>query len=116
MHEILHPGAGDPAAEGFPHAPEGWSKQEAEALAEKEGLALTDEHWEVVRVLQGCYTDEKTPRIRLLHDALEARFSEVGGIKHLYEIFPGGPIAQGCRLAGLTPPPDSVDPGFGSVL
>jgi tRNA 2-thiouridine synthesizing protein E len=33
----------------------------------------------------------------------------------LFEIIPGGPVAQGCRLAGLKPPPGSVDPSFGSV-
>ncbi|MDH5470718.1 MAG: TusE/DsrC/DsvC family sulfur relay protein, partial [Gammaproteobacteria bacterium] len=28
---------------------------------------------------------------------------------------PGGPIAQGCRIAGLVPPAGSKDSGFGSV-
>jgi tRNA 2-thiouridine synthesizing protein E len=34
----------------------------------------------------------------------------------LFKLFPKGPIAQGCRLAGLEPPAGSVDLGFGSVV
>ena len=30
-------------------------------------------------------------------------------------LFPGGPVAQGCRLAGLKAPAGAVDRGFGSV-
>ena len=56
-------------------------------------------------MLQGCYKDEVSPRIRLLRDALEARFAGKGGMKYLFGILPGGPIAQGCALAGLKPPP-----------
>ncbi|WP_370738165.1 hypothetical protein [Solemya elarraichensis gill symbiont] len=29
---------------------------------------------------------------------------------------PGGPIALGCRLAGLPVPPGAVDKSFGSAL
>jgi tRNA 2-thiouridine synthesizing protein E len=36
-------------------------------------------------------------------------------MKYLYTLLPGGPIAQGCRLAGLKPPAGAVDQGFGSV-
>jgi tRNA 2-thiouridine synthesizing protein E len=30
-------------------------------------------------------------------------------------LFPGGPLAQGCRLAGLEPPAGAFDPSYGSV-
>ncbi|MGB5339763.1 MAG: sulfite reductase, partial [Gammaproteobacteria bacterium] len=36
-------------------------------------------------------------------------------LKYLYTLLPGGPVAQGCRLAGLEPPAGSQDAGFGSV-
>lgn len=54
-------------------------------------------------------------RRRALHDALEEKFHHKGGLKFLYTLFPRGPVAQGCRLAGLTPPPGSFDPSYGSV-
>ena len=58
----------------------------------------------------------KRINIRELHDALEERFYHKGGIKYLYLLFPGGPVAQGCRIAGLVPPAGAADKGFGSVV
>lgn len=54
-------------------------------------------------------------RRRALHDALEEKFHHKGGLKYLYTLFPRGPVAQGCRLAGLKPPSGSFDPSYGSV-
>ena len=87
----------------------------ANKRAAEEDLELGDDHWEVIRVLQACYADEEDPPVRRLADALEARFSDKGSRKYLFQLFPGGPIAQGCRLASLTAPSGSVDASFGSV-
>ena len=86
-----------------------------EMLAAKAGLKLTEDHWEVIRVLQGCYKDEVSPRLRLLHDALEARFAAKGGMRYLFGILPNGPIAQGCALAGLKPPVGAQEDSAGTV-
>lgn len=101
----------------FPHAPEGWSPAGAVEAARREGLALSDEHWEVLRALQEyCAKHEPNAlNLREMHDALDEKFHRAGGLRHLYAIFPGGPIAQGCRLAGLKPPAGAIDKGFGSV-
>jgi tRNA 2-thiouridine synthesizing protein E len=103
----------------FPHAPAGWSRAEATARAEQEGLVLTEDHWKVVRSLQDYYArhaDDVAINVRELHDALDEKFHVQGGIKYVYEIFPKGPVAQGCRLAGLEAPAGAVDRGFGSVV
>jgi tRNA 2-thiouridine synthesizing protein E len=116
MFNILHPGTGTEQVDmSFPDAPHGWTQDQAKARAAEAGLKLMEDHWEVIRVLQGCYKDEVSPRIRLLRDALEARFTAKGGTKYLYEILPGGPIAQGCALAGVKPPHGAKDLSFGSV-
>lgn len=115
MHTILHPGTMLQDDTEFRDAPEDWSPERARQFAAGAGLKLTEDHWEVVRVLQGCYKDEVSPRIRLLRDALDARFASKGGMKYLFEILPGGPIAQGCGLAGLKPPRGAKDLSFGSV-
>ena len=101
----------------FPYAPEGWTREEATSIAAKDGLSAASGHWEMVRALQEFYSRHDEPRInsRELHDALEERFHAHGGMKYLYKLFPGGPVTQGCRLAGLEPPAGSVDKGFGSV-
>ena len=103
--------------EGFPHAPSGWSQQSAAELAAGEGIDAGADHWDAVRALQEFYArhDEPTINTRELHDALEEHFHSRGGMKFLYQLFPGGPVSQGCRLAGLEPPAGSADPGFGSV-
>jgi hypothetical protein len=47
--------------------------------------------------------------------ALDERFHHKGGMRYLYQLLPGGPVAQECRLAGLKAPAGAVDKGFGSV-
>ncbi len=114
MRDILNPGANnhDPR---FPQAPQDWGAADAEQLAGDEGLRLNDDHWETIRALQAFFAKEDQPNPRALHDALDEHFHERGGLKYLYEIFPGGPVAQGCRLAGLKPPAGAVNHSFGSV-
>jgi len=101
----------------FPRAPSGWTPQTARDVAGQEGLTLTDEHWEAIRALQTFYArhEGRSINMRELHDALDEKFHLRGGIRRLYEILPGGPIAQGCRLAGLKAPFLATDLSFGSV-
>lgn len=103
---------------GFPHAPHDWTVSAAQRTAATEGLRLNDDHWLAVRALQEFFArHDAGPPVnpRELHNALEEKFHSEGGMKYLYRLFPGGPVAQGCRLAGLQPPAGSVDRGFGSV-
>ena len=93
-----------------------WSDEMAAEWAAQEGLQLGAEHLEVLHLLRDHYRayghDLSGPR---LLRALEEPFGRRGGRKHLFELFPGGPVTQGCRLAGLPPPPYSKDLSFGSV-
>jgi tRNA 2-thiouridine synthesizing protein E len=102
----------------FPNAPIDWSRSDAQELASSEHLNMTEEHWQVVCALQEFYArhDGPTINVRELHDALDEYFHPEGGIKYLYRLFPKGPVAQGCRLAGLEPPPGAQDKGFGSAV
>lgn len=108
------PVASDPA---FPHAPEGWTQAQALQIARDEGLALEAAHWTALRALQEYFARHEPTAINLreLHDALDEKFHRQGGIRQLYLLFPGGPVAQGCRLAGLKAPAGAADRGFGSV-
>jgi len=117
MQEVLNPGAVTRDPE-FPHAPLDWSRAAAQAVAADEGIELTDEHWELVRALQEFFhrhEDAGRINVRELHDALDEHFHSRGGRRHLYELMPGGPVAQGCRLAGLEPPAEAASQSFGSV-
>lgn len=101
----------------FPHAPAGWTPAAAVETARQEGLEMGEEHWEAVRALQEYYARHAQTAVNLreLHDALDEKFHRQGGIKHLYRLFPGGPVAQGCRIAGPKAPAGAIDKGFGSV-
>ncbi len=102
----------------FPHAPSGWAQSVARKCAKEEGLELTDDHWQALRALQEYFARHQDTRLNLreLHDALHERFHRQGGIRYLYQLFPGGPVAQGCRIAGLKVPAGATDRGFGSVV
>ena len=86
-------------------------------IARQEQLELGPEHWEVLNALQEYFARQEGAAIRrrALHDALEEKFNHKGGLRYLYMLFPGGPVAQGCRLAGLEPPAGAFDPSYGSV-
>lgn len=101
----------------FPNAPADWSLDAALASAKEEGLDLGEDHLEELRALQEFYArHDYRVSLRKLHDALDEHFHDKGGLKFLYGLFPGGPVAQGCRLAGLEVPAGAVDLGFGSVV
>jgi tRNA 2-thiouridine synthesizing protein E len=114
MQEIMNPGAvvHDPE---FPAAPSNWTRQSAETAAEADGVRLGADHWTVIKALQQHFATNESPNVRHLHDALGERFHAQGGLKYLYGIFPGGPVAQGCRFAGLQAPAGAVDKSFGSI-
>ena len=101
----------------FPHAPEQWTQSEAQKLAQVEGIELGADHLAVIRSLQEYFFRHQDSgiRVRELTDALDEAFHQQGGMKQLYLLFPGGPIAQGCHLAGLQAPAGAVDKSFGSV-
>ena len=113
--EVLHDASKVEKDPDFPNAPEGWSRSSAEDRAKQEGLELSDDHWKAIRAVQEYFARNEIPRVRELHDALDEKFHAQGGIKHLYLLFPAGPVAQGCRLAGLQAPTGTTDKSFGSV-
>lgn len=115
VNQTIHPQSARELDAEFPHAPETWSRRSAEQTAGAEGVSLGEDHWLAVRAIQEYFSKHESPHVRELHDALTERFYHKGGIKYLYTLFPGGPVAQGCRIAGLQAPPGSADPSFGSV-
>lgn len=93
-----------------------WSPKVAAEAAEKEGLLLEEAHWRVVAWLRERFREEGPEwRAREVTRALAEEFAEEGGLRYLYTLFPRGPLAQGCRLAGLPLPVGVLDPAFGSV-
>ena len=101
----------------FPFAPENWQQGDAERIARDEGIELGPDHWLLLQCLQEYFSrhEDSNINVRELKDALDEAFHQKGGISYLHRLFPGGPVAQGCKLAGLPIPPGAVDKSFGSV-
>lgn len=91
-----------------------WSPQKAAEIAASIGLKLTPAHLGVVKYLRDRYRDHgPDANGRVLLTALEERFAKEGGGRYLYRLFTGGPVSQGCRIAGLPIPPGSRNDSFG---
>ncbi|MEW6164659.1 MAG: TusE/DsrC/DsvC family sulfur relay protein [Pseudomonadota bacterium] len=93
-----------------------WSPMVANRVATAEGLMLSEEHWQVIYCLRERFRMVGPDwTARRLTQQLEEDFAESGGRRYLYELFPRGPLAQGCRLAGLPMPHGTLNSSFGSV-
>ncbi len=92
--------------------PEKWTPDLARFMARKEGIELTDAHWQVINYLRKFYFDYGiTPMVRLLIKHLGTALGpEKSGEDYLYQLFPGGPSRQGSRIAGLPEPQGCIDP------
>lgn len=83
-----------------------WSPELAEAIARKDGIELSEAHWEIVLFVREFYQEYKTsPAIRMLVKALAQKFGEEkGNSRYLQRLFPDGPAKQATKIAGLPKP------------
>lgn len=90
--------------EGYIQDMDEWSEGFAEALAQKERLALTEEHWEVIHFIRDYYHRHHVQaQVRdMIKHFKQIWGKERGNTRYLHDIFPmGGPQKQGNRLAGI---------------
>lgn len=107
--------ASAPPANGYLVELADWDENHAKNLAAEEGITLTDEHMDILRYLRKYYdTHGQGYNARTLLNVMEFEFGKWEGKKHLYELFPKGPVSQASKLAGIPLPPNCIDPSFGS--
>ncbi len=81
--------------EGYLKESSQWSEPLAVVIAENEGIALSPEHWEVVRFVRDFYLNSILPAIRMLVKAMANKFGEEkGNSRYLYRLFLKGPAAS----------------------
>lgn len=92
--------------EGYLVTLDDWSEEVANHLAQTEGLALDESHWEIISFLREYYQEYQiAPAVRVLTKAAGKKLgAEKGNSKYLYELFPYGPGKQACKIAGLPKP------------
>lgn len=106
LSDIVRVGGRDVAvdSEGYLLDLGDWSEDFARVLAAREGLKLTDEHWQIIRFQRDSWAAHGVqPQVRVLVRHFTARWGAERASNHrLHELFPrGGPQKQGNRLAGL---------------
>ena len=112
---IENPDTGSPRRADREIEMESWNQEQGQRNAKQEGIELTDEHWEVINCLREYYLEQgPAENGRELGDMLDREFADQGGRKYLRRLCPGGPVAQGMRIAGLAVPPLTEDEGFGT--
>lgn len=80
-----------------------WNKDVAAAIAQEEGITLTDGHWKVLEFIDKDFQEKGVvPGMR--------RMNKVGGIptKDLYSLFPDGPIKKAAKISGYPKPASCV--------
>ncbi len=98
------------------HELSGWNEADARKLARAEGIELSEDHFAVLYRLRRYYLDNGLAESgRDLGDLLDEEFSDQGGRRYLRRLFPGGPVAQGMKIAGLPIPAYTEDAGFGTA-
>jgi tRNA 2-thiouridine synthesizing protein E len=83
-----------------------WNKKIAEALASKENITLTAEHWQVINFLREFYQAHELilPLRIFLKTLKEAHGSELGNSLKLHQLFPESPLKYACMIAGIPKP------------
>ena len=96
---------------GFLESPDDWDKEVAEAIAATEGLALTQDHWDLIEFLRDAYFNHngEQPNNRAILKAMQDRWPDRKvDNKTLFDLFPGNPSKQAGKIAGL---PESMRKG-----
>ena len=90
--------------DGFIQEPGKWNKAVAEDLAKmEEAYPMSDDHWKLVDYLRNYYLEfEIAPPIRMLTKKTGLE------LKYIYRLFPKGPAAGACKVAGLPKPTGCV--------
>ncbi len=101
--------------EGYLLDPNDWDPDVAEAIAAREGIDLTVEHWALINYFRTFYEDH------MRHPTMHEWVKTLGRFHHrpfkeaekyrdyLYELFPKGPVQTLAKLAGLPKPVEDVE-------
>jgi len=89
--------------EGYLIDPADWSEAVALELARREGITITESHWQVIRFMREYYAQHQiAPDARFVLKFLaQTRGAERN---ELFRLFPYGYVKQACKIAGMRKP------------
>ena len=85
--------------DGFLVDPNSWTEDLGRAIAARQGIDLTDDHWTVINFARKEFeSNGEAPTLR--------RITKQSGVstKEIYQLFPGGPAKVASMIAGLGKP------------
>ena len=80
-----------------------WDEEVAKALAESDGITLTQDHWDVINYLRDEYLNNNgnQPNNRMMVKDMGAKWGRKISSKDLFDLFPGNPSKQAGQTGGL---------------
>ena len=80
-----------------------WDEDIAAALADAEGIELTERHWDVLHYLRDEYINngQNQPMERVILKDMSKKWGAKLSSKDMYSLFPLAPSKQGNKIAGL---------------
>jgi len=93
--------------QGFLCSLDDWNEGVAELLAQRQGIELTEAHWEIIVYMRNYYLKYRhLPNSRMFVKAIRKTLgAEKGNSRYLHGLFPEGPLKFACMIAGLPKPP-----------
>lgn len=86
-------------AEGYMADANVWTPEIGKAIAQREGVEMTDRHWIVINYARSEWKAKgEAPTLRAITKNTEVN------TKELYQLFPGGPGKLAAKVAGLKKP------------
>lgn len=82
---------------------EDWTDAVGQAIADDEGIAMTDKHWDIVHYLRDEHYNNagNEPNERTILKDMAKKWGTKPTSKDMYTMFPGMPSKQGRKIAGL---------------
>ena len=92
---------------GYITNPDFWTRDFAEHLAERDGLELTSDHWEIIEFVRESYAEHRVA-VDVRH-VLKLAQNGLGMSKHdakvrMLELFPMGYVKQAVKMSGMKQP------------
>lgn len=92
--------------EGFLIDRESWNKEVAAVLAKREGIVLTEHHWQLIMLLRDFYQEyQLIPPLRIVIKTIKIKLGdELANSIAVHKLFGENPLKIACKISGLPKP------------
>ena len=92
--------------DGFLTDRDSWTPELAEEIASRDGIILTDKHWEIILLVRRYHEEfDSPPAMRALVKYLKHHLGNTSGNSiYLLKLFPNNPVKIVCKISGLSKP------------